>query len=79
MIIDVEAFNPQSQTELLGLLNEKCSALACWLRDDLHKALVPVVAPVILLAVLAVLSRSFCLRCMNASSFALEYLAHSFF
>ena len=77
VIIDVDAFNAQSQTELLGLLNEKCSALACWLLDDLHKALVPVVAPVILLAVIAVLSRSFCLRCRNTSSFALEYLAQS--
>ena len=77
VIIDVDAFNPHSQTELLSLLDEKCSALACWLRDDLHKALVPAVAPTILLAVLAVLSRSFCLRCMNAGSFALEYLAHS--
>ena len=76
-IIDVDAFNPLSQTELLSLLDEKCLALACWLRDDLHKALVPAVAPIILLAVLAVLSRSFCLRCMNAGSFALEYLAHS--
>lgn len=77
VIIDVDAFNPRSQTELLSLLDEKCLALATWLRNDLHKALVPVVAPTVLLAVVAFLSRSFCLRCMNSGSFALEYLAHS--
>ena len=77
VIIDVDAFNLKSQAELLGSLDEKSLALASWLHNELHEALVPVIAPTILLAVLVFLSRSFCLRCMNASPFTLEYLAHA--
>ena len=77
VIIDVDTFNLKSQAELLGSLDEKSLALASWLQNELHEALVPVVAPTILLAVLAFLSRSFCLRCMNAGPFTLEYLAHA--
>ena len=77
VIFDVDAFNPESQTELLTSVDKKSLELASWLQNDLPKALLPVVKPIMLLAVKALLSRSLCLRCMNAGAFSLEYIAHS--
>ena len=75
--IDVDAFNLLSKAELMQALNEKTLAVASWLREELHTALVPIIAPTLLLVPLAALSRSFCLRCMNTGHFTLEYLAHA--
>lgn len=41
VVIDVDAFNLQSKTELLHSLDEKCLALTSWLQNDLYKVLLP--------------------------------------
>ena len=75
--IDVDSFNLLSRKELMEGVDQKSVTLASWLHKDLLPALVPVVAPILLLVPLAVLSRSVCLRCMNSSHFTLEYFAHA--
>jgi hypothetical protein len=74
--INVDAFNLLSSSELMESLDKTSLAVASWLHEELHSALVPVVAPIVLLIPLAVLSRSLCLRCINTGHFTLEYLAH---
>lgn len=77
VVIDVDAFQPQSREELLESLDEKSLALASWLQNDVHRALLPILSPTLLLVPVTLLARSLALRCMNTGHFSLEYFAHA--
>ena len=77
VVMDVDAFQFQSQKELMDILNEKSLALASWLQNEAHPALLAILSPTLLLVPVALLARSLALRCMNTGQFSLEYFAHA--
>ena len=58
-------------------LDEKSLALATWLQNEVHPALVAILSPTLLLVPVTLLARSLALRCMNTGHFSLEYFAHA--
>ena len=77
VVTDVDAFQPESQEELIQTLDEKSLALASWLQTEAHPSLLAMLSPTLLLAITALLARSLALRCMNTGHFSLEYYAHA--
>lgn len=77
VVMDVDAFQLQSQEELMQTLDEKSLALATWLQNEVHPALVAILSPTLLLVPVTLLARSLALRCMNTGHFSLEYFAHA--
>jgi len=75
--IEFESYPKSKWEELMGGLHHKVSALMSWIKSDVHKSLRPVLDPVFMLAVSAMLVRGNVLSQAYTGHHSLEYLGFS--